>query len=44
MPLLNEMARQRASIYRWFAQILYQELTEEALIHTRRCTHISKLM
>lgn len=35
MPLLNEMARQRASIYRWFAQILYQELTEEALIHMR---------
>lgn len=33
MPLLSDMARQRASIYGWFAQILFQELTAEALSH-----------
>ncbi|WP_310606770.1 molecular chaperone TorD [Buttiauxella brennerae] len=35
MPLLDDMARQRAFIYRWFSQLLFQELSEEALMDLR---------
>ncbi|MGL5386165.1 MAG: molecular chaperone TorD [Enterobacterales bacterium] len=35
MPLLDEMARQRATIYRWFSQLLFQELTDEGLLNLR---------
>lgn len=35
MPLLNEVARQRAIIYRWFSQLLFQELSDEGLLRLR---------
>lgn len=35
MLLFDEMARQRGWVYRWFSQLLFQELTDEALAHLR---------
>lgn len=35
MQLFDDMARQRAQIYRWFSLLLFQELSDEALAGLR---------
>lgn len=43
MPLLDEMARQRAMIYRWFSQLLFQELTDDGLLSLRNKENLALL-
>jgi TorA-specific chaperone len=43
MSLLDEVARQRAIIYRWFSQLLFQELSDEGLLRLRNKENLALL-